>query len=102
MPISFGATGHILRVFDRQAGERSAHDQAIHDRGFYISLGERDPDVASVAVPVLDEHGTAYGALSVSGLMSRYTEEKRLLALTHLKTEAANLSQLLKKHHAGI
>lgn len=101
LPISFGATGHILRIFDRSA-ERSAWEQQIYEQGYYISLGERDPDVGSVAVPVLDGAGSVYGALSVSGLMSRYVEEKRLLAVVHLKAEARKLSHMLQKHHADI
>lgn len=100
LPIHFGATGHILRAF---GGKKTANeqDQQTQEQGFYISLGERDPDVASVAVPVLDEHGTAYGALSVSGLRSRYTEENRQLALQHLLNEADELSQQLQKHHSA-
>ncbi|MFC3339373.1 IclR family transcriptional regulator [Paracandidimonas soli] len=95
LPLEFGATGHILRVFGGQANE-TEQDRQTHAQGHYISLGERDPDVAAVAVPILDKHGTAYGSLSVSGLRSRYTEEKRLFALKELVAEAQKLSESLQ------
>lgn len=98
LSVDKGATGHVLLAFDKPKNLREA-DRQTREQGYYISLGERDPDVAAVAVPVLDEHGVAYGALSVSGLMSRYNEGRRYQALEHLQREAQALSKALRKHY---
>lgn len=68
------------------------------DQGWYISLGERDPDAAAVAVPVMDLDGHLWGALSVSGLRSRFssTLQKRTLAV--LRAAAADLKLKLPEH----
>lgn len=98
LSVDKGATGHVLLAFDKPKNLRE-EDRKTRQQGYYISLGERDPDVAAVAVPVLDEHGVAYGALSVSGLMSRYNEDKRYQALKHLQRAAQALSIALRKHY---
>lgn len=100
LSVSRGATGHVLMAFDKPKNQRD-EDAETRERGYYISLGERDPDVAAVAVPVLDEDGVAYGALTVSGLRSRYDEQKREQALEHLRNEAHALSLALQKHYVG-
>jgi len=97
LAVTRGATGHVLMAFDKPKNQRE-QDAPIRERGYHVSLGERDPDVAAVAVPVLDGEGVAYGALSVSGLRSRYDEQKREQALVHLRREAAALSLALQKH----
>jgi DNA-binding IclR family transcriptional regulator len=38
-----------------------------------VSKGERDPDLAAIAVPLLNESAELLGALTVSGLLTRFT-----------------------------
>ena len=42
--------------------------------GYYLSLGERDPDVAGLSVPVLGLEDELLGAVSLSGLRVRFNE----------------------------
>jgi DNA-binding IclR family transcriptional regulator len=77
------------------SGGRGALYAKIRKAGSYVSCGERDPDVAAIAVPVFDSGGALRGALSISGLRSRFGENKRKMVLAYLAREAAVLSKFL-------
>ncbi|AZG09741.1 IclR family transcriptional regulator [Pigmentiphaga sp. H8] len=76
-PLSSGAAGKILRAF---GGEPMDDAEAIRTQGWTASCGERDPDLAAVAVPVRNAQGELLGALAVSGLIYRFTPEQIELA----------------------
>ena len=61
-------------------------------RGYAISLGERDPEVAAVAVPLFSKSGRIVGALSVSGLITRFEEQVYEKFITALKASSQRLS----------
>jgi DNA-binding IclR family transcriptional regulator len=63
----------VLRAF---AGEPGRDEAAVRRQGWAVSLGGRDPDLAAVAVPVLNASGVLLGALTVSGLISRFPPAK--------------------------
>ncbi len=95
LPLNVGASGRILAAF---SDINNPDHQMTREQGWYISLGERDPDAAAVAVPVMDLDGHLWGALSVSGLRSRFssTLQKRTLAV--LQAAAADLKLKLPEH----
>ena len=76
LPMDAGASAHVLLAFSG-------------------SLGERDPHVAAVAVPVFDIAHRFRGALAISGLITRFDERKRRAALTELQASAHRLGKLL-------
>ncbi|MGX9432139.1 MULTISPECIES: IclR family transcriptional regulator [Bradyrhizobium] len=92
LPIDRGAAGRILTVFREPA---NAEGKKIRDRGFYVSIGERDPEVAAAAVPLIDVHGELRGALSVSAIRTRFNAGARKAAIDALKSEAKALAGLL-------
>jgi DNA-binding IclR family transcriptional regulator len=69
--------------------------RALQQRGYCVSLGERDPQVAAVAVPVFDLAGQFRGALAVSGLTGRFREQERRAALAQLSASADRLRSTL-------
>jgi DNA-binding IclR family transcriptional regulator len=71
-PLRSGAAGKVLWAFDPAAATDEA-SAAIRTRGWVVSKGERDPDLAAIAVPLLNESGEVLGALTVSGLLTRFT-----------------------------
>jgi DNA-binding IclR family transcriptional regulator len=73
-PYKSGAAGKVLWAFDPAAMEDDAA-VAIRARGWVVSKGDRDPDLAAIAVPLLNESGELLGALTVSGLLSRFSTE---------------------------
>ncbi|TYL85870.1 IclR family transcriptional regulator [Bradyrhizobium cytisi] len=92
LPIDRGAAGRVLTAYGEPI---SAEGKKIRDRGFYVSIGERDPEVAAAAVPLMDVHGKMRGALSVSAIRTRFDADARKAALDALKSEAKALASLL-------
>jgi DNA-binding IclR family transcriptional regulator len=89
LPLDRGAAGRVLLAFSGAPGE--PHEQT-RARGHHISLGERDPMIAAVAVPVRDGRGVLRGALAVSGLRARFDEKARADALGALTQSAQRLA----------
>ncbi|MBB3713534.1 DNA-binding IclR family transcriptional regulator [Limimaricola variabilis] len=73
MPLTQGASGKILLAF---SDDRSEGDPAVREVGYAISLGERDAEVAAIAMPVLSRGGRLMGALAVSGLITRFAVDR--------------------------
>ncbi|MBP1745598.1 MAG: transcriptional regulator [Deltaproteobacteria bacterium] len=69
--------------------------KAIRECGFAISLGERIPELAAMAVPVFDAFQKACAALSIGGLIQRFTADRCRKYLKPLKGSAHELSLLL-------
>ena len=92
LPMDAGASAHVLLAF---SGTKSGKAKSVQEQGYAVSLGERDPHVAAVAVPVFDIAHRFRGALATSGLITRFDEKKRRAALTELQTSAHRLGKLL-------
>ena len=93
LPLTAGASAHVLLAYAPDAGGAKA--KAVRERGHAISLGERDSQVAAVAVPVFGLGGDFRGALSISGLIGRFKEKPRQSAVAQLTASAARLRTLL-------
>jgi DNA-binding IclR family transcriptional regulator len=92
LPLTAGASADVLVAFSDGKGVRA---KAVRERGYDISLGERDPQVAAVAVPVFDLAGKFRGALVVSGLIGRFKERARHAAVTELSNAADRLRKII-------
>lgn len=64
LPLTVGAAGHVILAFSGLSGER--YDE-IRRSLYAASFGERDPETAAVACPVIGVEQKFVGALSVSG-----------------------------------
>lgn len=73
LPLNKGAPGRVILAFSGAKGEVY---EAIRERGFHISLGEREPEVASVAAPVFGLNWRLLGSICISGPSSRLTKAK--------------------------
>jgi DNA-binding IclR family transcriptional regulator len=71
LPLDVGASGHVILAFTGQPGHR--YDE-IRQTLYVASFGERDPETAAVACPILGIDSEFAGALTVSG--PRYRIEK--------------------------
>ncbi len=92
LPLNAGASAHVLMAYTDGKGSKA---RALQQRGYCVSLGERDPQVAAVAVPVFDLAGQFRGALAVSGLTGRFREQERRAALAQLSASADRLRSTL-------
>jgi DNA-binding IclR family transcriptional regulator len=92
LPLNAGASGHVLMAYTDGKGSKA---RTVHQRGYCVSLGERDPQVAAIAVPDFDLAGQFRGALAVSGLIGRFREQERRAALAQLSASADRLRSTL-------
>ncbi|MEO8752042.1 MAG: IclR family transcriptional regulator [Casimicrobiaceae bacterium] len=90
LPLDRGASGRILTAY---LGEPGAYFDSIRRRGFYVSLGERDRTMASIAVPVIGARRRLFGAVCVSGTVDRLGQEALLRHLPKLQAAAAQISR---------
>jgi DNA-binding IclR family transcriptional regulator len=68
-PIDKGASGKVLLAFTEPSDERW---NTVRERLWAVSRGERDPETASVSVPVFGAAGELVGALTMSGPKGRF------------------------------
>lgn len=92
LPLDKGAAGRILLAYSGEPGEPY---ETIRRNGWYTSLGERDPEVASVAVPILDPNGHILAVLATSGLISRFDKHRQLECVDILQSSALRLAERL-------
>jgi len=71
-PLNHGSSGKVLEAF---VNPKTSQSKIIQDQGYYISYGERDPDIAGITVPILGRDSELIGVISLSGLISRFTDE---------------------------
>lgn len=67
-PIAVGASGKVLRVFGRYGDTQLPE---VAERYWASSAGARDPEIASVSVPVFGPGQLLQGALTLSGRAER-------------------------------
>lgn len=97
MPLTVGAPAMVLLsgdpvIIDRlQARDPTVDGDRLRDlaqtaarQGYAHSEGEREVGAASIAVPVRNESGRVIAALTVSGPLSRFTEQARQRAQSRL------------------
>jgi len=92
LPLTVGAAGHVILAFSGLTGER--YDQ-IRKNMYAASFGERDPETAAVACPVLGPDQKFIGALSVSGPRYRIEAMGVHSILPVLFRHARNLCRVL-------
>ena len=85
-----GALSKIFRAYSVRS--RDSQGSGIRRQGWAISEGEHDPTLAAVAVPLFNVQNEMLGALSVSGIRSRFTPERIEQARKVLFKEAQLLS----------
>ncbi|MDR6206635.1 DNA-binding IclR family transcriptional regulator [Paraburkholderia graminis] len=96
-PIDRGASGKILIAFSKPS--RATHD-AVRERLWALSYGERDPDTAAVSVPVFGPNSELAGALTLSGPKDRLgASDKMRGACNLLLTSAARATAALGGDH---
>ncbi|MBV8618478.1 MAG: IclR family transcriptional regulator [Curvibacter sp.] len=86
LPLNLGAPGRVILAFSGEPGEPY---ESIRQRGFHLSLGEREPEVSSVSAPVFGLNWRLLGSVCISGPTSRL-DEARLLELAQTIIRAAN------------
>ena len=86
LPLDRGSPGLVILAF---SGEPGAEYEAIRQRGYHWSIGEREQGVATVSAPVFGMHWRLLGSVCISGPASRLPAAK-LEALAQTVIAAAN------------
>jgi DNA-binding IclR family transcriptional regulator len=73
LPLNKGAPGRVILAF---SGARGEPYESIRERGFHISMGEREAEVSSVAAPVFGVNWRLLGSVCISGPSSRLTKAR--------------------------
>lgn len=94
LPLDRGASGHVLLAF---SGATGAFHEAVRRVGHYISQGERDSRMSSIAVPVFGARRQLFGALCISGLAQKLGEQQLGAHLPALQRAAQSLSLALAR-----
>lgn len=89
MPLDRGASGRVLLAW---SGDDSKWAVAIRNQGHAVSLGERDPEVAAISVPLIAGSGRLVGALAVSGLITRFDDARQNELIAALKNTQQRLA----------
>jgi DNA-binding IclR family transcriptional regulator len=86
LPLDKGSPGRVILAF---SGEPGAEYEAIRQRGYHWSIGEREQGVATVSAPVFGMHWRLQGSVCISGPASRLPPPK-LEVLAQVVIAAAN------------
>jgi DNA-binding IclR family transcriptional regulator len=86
LPLDKGAPGRVILAF---MGEPGKVYEQIRQRGYQVSMGEREPEVSSVAAPVFGLNWSLLGSMCISGPTARLSA-KKLEAHARLVINAAN------------
>ncbi len=73
LPLEKGSPGRVLLAF---SGEQGEVYETIRKKGYYISIGERDPEIASVSAPVFGSSWRLLGVISISGPSGRLPKQR--------------------------
>ncbi|WP_299473183.1 IclR family transcriptional regulator [uncultured Roseibium sp.] len=87
--LSTGASGLVLRHF---SGEEIDDLSQFNKNGTVSAAGQTNPNISSISTPVFDQSGELAGALTVSGLATRFDEEARTNAIPLLESLAKSLT----------
>ena len=87
--LTTGASGLVLRHF---SGEDVGDLSRFNDNGTVVSVGETNPNISSIAAPVFNNERELVGALTVSGLATRFDAAARAHAIPLLESLARSLS----------
>ena len=68
LPLTAGAGGNVLSAFSGGTGPKH---QAIRDRMYDVSFGERDPTTSGMSAPVFGPQQALAGALAITGPKTR-------------------------------
>jgi len=88
-----GAGSKVIRAFSKHVRDPAL--RSIRARGWALSLGEKDPDLAGISVPVFNKDKELLGALTISAVRSRFSMERQQFARDALIDAAKYLSRRL-------
>lgn len=90
LKLSSGASGMVLRYF---SGEDIDDLSRFNKNGTIMFDGGTNPNISSISTPVFSPSGALLGALTISGLSSRFDEAARQKVMPLLEHLARSLTE---------
>jgi len=93
-PLKKGSSGHILSAY---------HNLEIKDKakvlkdGYAMTFGERDPEMASVSVPIFRRKKEILGSLTIAGHISNFNKKNCIYFLNTLRSSKIKIEKNLIK-----
>ena len=98
LPLDKGSPGRVILAF---SGEPGKAYEAIRQKGYHWSIGEREQGVATVSAPVFGMHWRLMGSVCISGPASRLPAEKLEALAQTVMAAATQLSYALAGNTAA-
>lgn len=95
-----GAAGRVLMQFARVDAMQAAPAEVLADLPF-VSIGERDSEIAGVSAPVFSNAAGLVGAIAISGPLSRLTPDRIAVLAPRISDAAILLSHRLGARFYG-
>lgn len=77
LELNRGASGRVILAYGKRSQDKSGFFKNIRDKGYYVSVNEHNAALFAVSKPIISESGRFVGALTISGPISRFNEEKK-------------------------
>ena len=90
-PLLPGGTGRVMLAFANEGGTELA---PIREDYFVVNIGGREPQISSVAAPVLRADGAPVGVMSLTGPTGSFTDGKAVEFVRLLLPAAAEMTRL--------
>lgn len=94
-PLNKGSSGHILSAY---TDLEIKNKDKILKNGYSMSFGERDPEMASVSVPIFRKKKQFLGALTVSGHISNFNKKNCIYFLNILRLSKIKIEKKLNSN----
>ena len=91
LELNRGASGRIILAYGKRQKDKKGFYKDIRDQGYYLSINEHNASLFALAVPVLSNSNKFVGALVVSGPVSRFDEQQKILLLSLLSKQLSNI-----------
>ena len=91
LELNRGASGRIILAYGKRQKDKKGFYKDIRDQGYYLSINEHNASLFALAVPVLSSSNKFVGALVVSGPVSRFDEQQKILLLSLLSKQLSNI-----------
>ncbi|WP_353171486.1 IclR family transcriptional regulator [Paracandidimonas soli] len=86
LPLDKGSPGRVILAFSGKSGKLY---ETIRQRGYHLSIGEREKGVATISAPVFSLNWKLLGSVCISGPAERLPK-KRLEGYAKIVVQAAN------------
>ena len=93
-PLNKGSSGHILSAYHNL--EIKNKIKILKD-GYSMTFGERDPEMASVSVPIFRRKKEILGSLTIAGHISNFNKKNCIYFLNTLRSSKIKIEKNLIK-----